>query len=187
MKAVFGLGNPGQRYQGTRHNVGRLVVSTWAKGAGIAIEKRRFSARTGTGEVSGEKVIVALPQTYMNLSGRSVISVRDYYHLSPADLIVVYDDMDLGLGRIRIRSRGGAAGHRGVQSIIDELDADDFIRLRIGIGRPTAEDDDPVDFVLCPFSPEEQGALPEIVQRAERALTVLFRDGVDEAMNEFNG
>jgi PTH1 family peptidyl-tRNA hydrolase len=187
MKAVFGLGNPGETYAETRHNVGRMVASSWAKDAGIAIKGRKFLARTGTGAVDGEQIIVALPQTYMNLSGRSVAAITRFFKLSPADVVVISDDMDLDFGRIRIRPKGGSGGHRGVQSIIDELDADGFIHLRIGIGRPTDEQDDPVDFVLLPFSREELEALPDIIERARGALWAVIRDGVVAAMNEFNG
>jgi PTH1 family peptidyl-tRNA hydrolase len=187
VKAVFGLGNPGARYRATRHNVGRLVVSTWAKGMGIAVGGRKFSARTGTGETAGRTVIAALPQTYMNLSGRSVVALRNYYRLSEADIIVVYDDMDLAFGKIRIRTSGGAGGHRGVESIIDYLGTDAFVRLRVGIGRPPDERVDPVEFVLAPFSPEEGEILPEVVARAGRALDTVIADGAKAAMNEFNG
>ncbi len=155
MKAVFGLGNPGTEYEKTRHNVGRMVVSSWAKESGIKIAGRRFDARTGTGHWEGEGVIAALPQTYMNLSGRSVARVASFYKLGPADIIVVHDDMDLDPGRIRIRPHGGDGGHRGIRSIIEELGTQDFVRVRIGIGRPP-EDDDAVDYVLKPFSGEER-------------------------------
>lgn len=187
MKAVFGLGNPGETYAETRHNVGRMVASSWAKDAGIPVKGRKYLARTGSGAVDGEEVIVALPQTYMNLSGRSVAAVTRHFKLSAGDLIVIFDDMDLDFGRIRIRSKGGSGGHRGVQSIIDELDADGFVHLRIGIGRPSDEQDDTVDFVLSPFSREEREALPEIIQRARGALWAIIRGGVVAAMNEFNG
>lgn len=185
MKAVFGLGNPGTGYEKTRHNIGRMVVASWAAQAGITIAGRRFEARTGVGQVDGHKIIAALPQTYMNLSGRSVARVASYYRLDPGDIIVVYDDMDLDLGRIRIRPRGSDGGHRGIRSIIEELGSSDFTRLRIGIGRPP-EDDDTVDFVLTPFSAEEREVINETILRAREALTVILTHGVEFAMNEFN-
>lgn len=185
MKAVFGLGNPGTGYEKTRHNIGRMVVASWAGEAGIKIAGRRFEARTGVGQVEGQKIIAALPQTYMNLSGRSVARVASYYRLDPGDIIVVYDDMDLDLGRIRIRPRGSDGGHRGIRSITEELGSSDFTRLRIGIGRPP-EDDDTVDFVLTPFSAEEREVISETILRSREALTVILTHGVEFAMNEFN-
>jgi PTH1 family peptidyl-tRNA hydrolase len=186
MKAVFGLGNPGTEYEKSRHNIGRMVVSSWAKDIGIKIAGRRFEARTGMGEIGGERIIAALPQTYMNLSGRSVVRAAAFYRLDPADIIVVHDDMDLDPGRIRIRPRGSDGGHRGIRSIIQELGTADFIRLRIGIGR-AADDEDTVDFVLMPFSGEERAVIDETIQRARTALTAILTNGVEFAMNEFNG
>jgi PTH1 family peptidyl-tRNA hydrolase len=186
MKAVFGLGNPGTGYEKTRHNIGRMVVASWARDAGIKIGGRRFEARTGTGRMGDEPVIAVLPQTYMNLSGRSVLRVTSYYKLGPGDILVVYDDMDLGLGRIRIRPGGGDGGHRGIRSIIEELGSPDFTRLRIGIGRPP-EDDDTIDFVLTPFSDQEREIIDETIHRAHTALVTILTHGVEFAMNEFNG
>jgi len=186
MKAGFGLGNPGTGYEKTRHNVGRMVVASWATKAGIKIGGRRFDARTGVGEIAGQKIIAALPQTYMNLSGQSVVRVVSYYRLGPGDIIVVYDDMDLDLGRIRIRQHGGDGGHRGIRSIIEELRSPEFTRVRIGIGRPP-ENDETVDFVLTPFSSEERKTIDGTIERAHEALTVILTHGVEFAMNEFNG
>ena len=186
MKAVFGLGNPGTEYEKTRHNIGRMVVSSWARESGIKIAGRRFEARTGMGNSGEERIIAALPQTYMNLSGRSVARVAAFYRLDPADIIVVHDDMDLDLGKIRIRPRGGDGGHRGIRSIIEELRSSDFVRLRIGIGRPP-DDDDAVDYVLTPFSKEERKVIELTIQRARTALGTILTTGVEHAMNEFNG
>ena len=186
MKAVFGLGNPGKEYEGTRHNVGRIVVSSWAREAGIKIAGRRFGARTGTGQIGQERVIAALPQTYMNLSGKSVIAVTNYYRLSPADLVVVYDDMDLQVGKIRIRTRGGSGGHHGIESIIEYIKTDAFVRLRVGIGKPP-EKDDTVDFVLMSFSRDERAIIDLTIRRACTAINAILAEGVESAMNEFNG
>jgi PTH1 family peptidyl-tRNA hydrolase len=186
MKAVFGLGNPGTGYEKTRHNIGRMVVASWARQAGIKIAGRRFEARTGIGHMGQEPVIAALPQTYMNLSGRSVARVASYYRLDPGDIIVVYDDMDLELGKIRIRPRGGDGGHRGIRSIIEELGSADFTRLRVGIGRPP-DSDDTMDFVLMPFTAEERKIIDETIQRAYEALISILTDGAQSAMNQFNG
>ena len=186
MKAVFGLGNPGRGYQESRHNVGFMVVSSLGIEIGIKIRRRRFSAKTGIGEVDGEKVLLTLPQTYMNRSGISVSKAVNFFRLSPDDIIVVYDDMDLDFGRLRIRKGGGSGGHRGVQSIIDALDSKDFIRVRLGIGRPVREHDDPVDFVLSPFLTGEKETLEDMIDRAKRAIFAIVHKDVDFSMNRFN-
>ncbi len=189
MKAVFGLGNPGRRYQESRHNVGFMVVSSLGVEVGIRIRKRRFSSKTGIGEVDGKKVLLALPQTYMNRSGISVSKTVDFFRLSPQDIIVVYDDMDLEFGRLRIRKGGSSGGHRGVQSVIDYLDSKDFIRLRLGIGRPMGEvgrHGDPIDFVLSPFSTGERDILQNMIDSAKEAILTIVHKDVDFSMNRFN-
>lgn len=198
MKAVFGLGNPGRKYKQTRHNIGFMVVSSFGEELGISIKKRKFNAKIGTGKIGRGKgkdgggrgktdddtLLLALPQTYMNLSGYCVSAVSDFYRLRPKDIIVVSDDVDLDFGRIRIRPRGGAGGHKGLKSIIDELGTSDFIRLRIGIGRN--EDEDTADFVLGRFSSSETTELEDIIERAKKSLFAILHDGVDFAMNRFN-
>lgn len=186
MKAVFGLGNPGSKYQESRHNVGFMVVSSWGEELGIKIKRKRFSARSGAGSLSGEKLFLLLPQTYMNRSGLSVSGTVSYFKLSLKDIIVVHDDMDLEFGRLKVKKGGGSGGHRGIESIIDHLDSRDFIRLRIGIGRPANGDYDTTDFVLSPFSPEERESLKKIIERAIEALSTIACNGVDFAMNRFN-
>ena len=189
MKAVFGLGNPKKRYHKSRHNVGFMVVSSLGEDVRIKIKRRRFSAKTGIGEVDGEKVLLALPQTYMNRSGISVSKALDFFRLSQRDIIVVYDDMDLDFGRLRIRKGGSSGGHRGVQSIIDYIDSKDFIRLKLGIGRPgrgAGWQGDPVDFVLGPFSPAEEDVLQDMIDRAKEAILTIMQKGVDFSMNRFN-
>ncbi len=203
MKAIFGLGNPGRKYSKTRHNVGFMVVSSLGEEMGISIKKSKFNAKIGTGKIGGierekrdngdggvrggmgdETLLLVLPQTYMNRSGYCVSAVLDFYRLSPEDIIVVTDDIDLDFGRIRIRPRGGSGGHRGMKSIIEELNKSDFIRLRIGVGR--GENEDPADFVLSRFSSSESLQLEEIIERAKESLFSILHDGVDIAMNRFN-
>jgi len=187
MKAVFGLGNPGDRYANTRHNVGFLVVDALAAMVGVKLTKKKFSARTGEIHIGGERVFVAKPQTYMNISGQSVAQAAGFFRLDVQDIIVVYDDMDLDFGKLRIRPEGGAGGHRGVKSIIDRLGSSDFNRVRIGIGRPGESDHTAVGHVLGSFSKDEREELDEIINRAVDALRTAITSGINVAMNQYNG
>jgi len=187
MKAVFGLGNPGGRYESTRHNIGFLVVDALAALAGVRLSKKKFSAKTGEIHISGERIFVAKPQTYMNISGQSVAQAARFFRLDADDIIVVYDDMDLDFGTLRIRSSGGAGGHRGVKSIIDHLGAANFTRVRIGIGRPDGSGHNAVGHVLGSFSRDERESLDEIVDRAVDALRTIIGSGINTAMNQYNG
>jgi len=187
MKAVFGLGNPGDRYENTRHNVGFLTVDALAALVGVTLTKKKFSAKIGEIHISGERVFVAKPQTYMNISGQSVAQAARFFRLDSSDIIVVYDDMDLDFGKLRIRPEGGAGGHRGVKSIIDQLGAADFTRVRIGIGRPDRSGRDAVDHVLGSFSKNERENLDEIIGRAVDALRTIIASGINVAMNQYNG
>lgn len=167
-----------------------MVVSSFGDDMEIPIKKRKFHAKIGISNVIGKgsngsvKVLLALPQMYMNRSGYSVSAVSSFYHLSPKDIIVVLDDIDLDFGRIRIRPGGGSGGHRGMKSIIDELNTNNFIRIRIGIGRK--EDEDTASFVLNRFTSEEEVYLEDVIERAKNALLSILHDGVDFAMNRFN-
>lgn len=184
MRLVVGLGNPGARYAESRHNVGFRCVDELARRLGIALSRRSFNAHLGTGLVGAEKVILAKPQTYMNLSGESVAPLLLYYGLAAADLIVVYDDLDLPYGRLRVRERGSSGGHRGMDSIIRALGSDDFPRVRIGIGRPPG--DDAAGYVLGRFGADEAKVLPEVICRAADAVETIIREGPAAAMNRFN-
>jgi len=159
MKLIVGLGNPGRAYASNRHNVGFMCLSHFARTQGISFDRRQGRARIGAGEVSGIEVVVARPQTYMNMSGRSVELLTKRFGISPDDLIVIQDDLDLPLGRIRISYGAGSGGHKGIDSIIAQLGSQDFVRLRVGIGRPNAIDcpteADVITYVLSDFPPEE--------------------------------
>jgi peptidyl-tRNA hydrolase, PTH1 family len=185
VKLVVGLGNPGSRYAETRHNVGFMVVDRLAQRHGAAVSKKQCSGLVGFAEWPGEKLCLAKPQTYMNLSGETVGCLARYYKVPLTGLLVVYDDLDLPLGRLRLRDGGSAGGHRGMESIIAVLGTQQFPRLRIGIGRPG--ETDTVDHVLGRFSSDERAMVTETLDRAADAVEVALRDGLVRAMNEFNG
>lgn len=184
MILVVGLGNPGRRYRGTRHNVGQVVVERLAGRLGVSLAEHGW-ARAGRGRVGGKTVVLAVPVTYMNASGQAVRDLLRRHRGRPADLLVVHDDMDLPLGRIRLRPDGGAGGHNGVRSIIEEVGTADFARLRIGIGRPP-EGVDPVDYVLEEFGADERPVVDEVVERAVDAALTVVSQGLEAAMNRFN-
>lgn len=190
MKLIVGLGNPGLEYSASRHNIGFLSVNYLAKQHRIAFDKKQGKARIGTGRIAGNEVVLARPQTYMNASGQSVVLLMQRYRLSPDDLIVIHDDMDLPLGKIRIRKGSSSGGHKGASSIISTLGSQDFIRLRVGIGRPLAEevskDRKVVDHVLGDFLPEEQPQIDEVIRRVSDAVVCILTSGLNAAMNKFN-
>ena len=188
MKLVVGLGNPGPEYAATRHNAGLRVVERLAERHAIALAaERRLAARLGRGVVRGVRVALLAPLTFMNASGRSVAAALEALDpLDPAqDLLVVYDDLDLPFGRLRIRASGGAGGHRGLADVQQRLGRSDFARLRFGIGRPPVGLD-PIDYVLAPFDAAEAAALPERLAAAADAVEVVLAEGVGRAMNQFN-
>lgn len=183
MKLIVGLGNPGAEYERTRHNVGWQVVEAFAKKFRIAIAKHEKSALTGTGRVAGGSVLVAKPLTYMNLSGDAVRLLVNAYLESTTELMVVYDDIDLPLGKLRIRPNGSAGTHNGMRSIVAELGTENFPRLRVGIGSPETR---LRDYVLDEFTSEEQPVVERATGRAVDALVLFCRDDLRRAMNEFN-
>lgn len=185
MKLVVGLGNPGNQYEGSRHNTGFRVVDLLARRAGLAINQRRFYALLGQGSMGGQEVLLAKPLTYMNRSGYAVRAVIGWYNLDPHDVIVVVDDMALELGRIRMRPRGSDGGHNGLKSIINLLGTEEFPRLRVGIGRPGPAEDT-VSYVLRWFEREELPTISEAMCRAADALEAWIGLGIDEAMARFN-
>lgn len=182
---VIGLGNPGKEYERTRHNVGFFVVDHIARQNGTKLRTKRCNSLIGEWSSQGQQIVLAKPQAYMNRSGECVRALIRELHASAEDIVVVYDDLDLPFGRIRIRSKGSAGGHRGVASIIEGLPGSRFDRVRVGIGRPPA-DMDPADYVLEPFSAQEVAALDDVVSRAARAVICLLHEGSKKAMAQFN-
>jgi PTH1 family peptidyl-tRNA hydrolase len=181
---VVGLGNPGPEYAGSRHNVGFQCVRWLAKKHGLSFDGSRAHARIAQGAILGKPVVLARPQTFMNLSGQAVKGLMEWLRLTPADILVIYDDLDLPLGRLRVRPGGSAGGHRGIRSIMDSLGVQDFARIRVGIGRP--EGNDAVDYVLGDFSSAERQIMAEAYARAAEAAECILMDGLETAMNRFN-
>lgn len=185
MKLVVGLGNPGEEYEGTRHNIGAEVVELLAACADCTLRRKwRLQARIGQAVVGGETVTLARPTTFMNVSGAAVASLVRWLKCAPGDLIVVSDDIALELGRIRIRPGGGAGGHKGLESVIACLGTEEFARVRVGIGAPAG---DQVRHVLGRFAGRERPAVEEARERAALAVETMLREGTGPAMNRFNG
>lgn len=186
MKLVAGLGNPGARYEGTRHNVGFEAADELARRAGAKFRRSwRFPVRQASWTEGNEGVLLVKPQSFMNRSGQALAPLLRRKGLAPSDLIVIVDDAELECGRLRIRPRGGAGGHNGLQSTIQHLGAEDFVRVRIGIG-PRPPGRDLVDFVLGRFDSEQRGKIDRAVGLAADAVEVLLREGSEQAMNRFN-
>jgi len=185
MILIIGLGNPGKNYAHNRHNVGFHCINNLGRLHGIAIKKRQCQAQSGTGYIAGKQVLLVKPKTYMNLSGKSVKSLVRRYKSTPEDLVVIHDDLDLPLGKIRLYHNGGSGGHRGVGSITYELDSRDFLRIRIGIGRPP-NDEDPVGYVLKDFLPNEKPVIQTAINTASESVLCLLTEGIEMAMNRFN-
>lgn len=184
VKLIVGLGNPGKDYQGTRHNVGFEVIDALARRHGIHVRRRQNKALVGEGNIGGEHVILAKPLTFMNLSGEAVAGLVRRYRLNASELIVVTDDVNLPLGRLRIRVRGSSGGHKGLRSIIHSLASEDFPRIRIGIG--SSEQIDMVNYVLSRFNRSERRTIKEAVEKAADAVEVILSEGLEQAMNRFN-
>ncbi len=188
MKLICGLGNPGREYERHRHNVGFMVVGELCRRARASLDQKKFEADVGTGNLGGEKVLFVLPQTYMNLSGKSLAGAARFYNIAPQDVLVIHDERDLPLGRMQLKAGGGAGGHNGLKSILESYGEDGFGRLRFGIGKPegpNAKERVP-GYVLSNFSGEENKLLPELLVRAADASEAWVRDGLATAMNRFN-
>jgi peptidyl-tRNA hydrolase, PTH1 family len=185
VKLIVGLGNPGSRYERTRHNLGFLVIDRIAAQNHIEFGKIVCDALVGEGALENEKVVLAKPRTYMNRSGESVEALGREYGIGPEDLIVINDDLDLPFGRIRIRRGGSAGGHRGLVSIIEKSAGAQFYRVRIGIGRPP-QGMEPAEYVLEPFNSHEIEGLSEVVARAAESVSCLVQDGIERAMASYN-
>ena len=185
MRLVFGLGNPGKEYYRTRHNVGFLVIDYLSERFKVNIENYRFHCLMGEGKIKGEKIIIAKPLTFVNESGPSLKEIKAHYQLNLKDIIVISDDADLPLGRIRIAKRGRSGGHKGLKSIIQSLETENFPRLRVGIGRPPKKMS-LKDYVLEEFTPLEWETMKLIIQKATLAIETVLTQGLDEAMQEYN-
>lgn len=185
MKLIVGLGNPESDYSKTRHNMGFNVVNSLAKAYDIDISRKKFEAEFGSGIIENEKVILVKPQTFMNLSGRSVIEFVKFYKLSLSDLIVIYDDMDIDISKIRIRKSGSPGSHNGMKSIVNILADDRFARVRVGIGKPLANEDI-INYVIGSIPEEQIPKLNEGVEKAKDAVIEILKNGIDSAMNKFN-
>ena len=185
MWAVVGLGNPGKAYSGTRHNVGFSLVKTMAKNRNIRLKKRRYLSRTIVVDMAGDRILLALPQTYMNNSGQAVKRITDEAGIAPENIIVIYDDLDLSLGEIRVRKEGGAGSHKGMRSIVQDIQTANFPRIRIGIG-PLDPNMDAADFVLSSFTKEEQPIVMESLNKAQDALEMILAGSIETAMNTYN-
>ncbi len=182
---IVGLGNPGREHANNRHNVGWHIVDHFVSGRGWRFSKKQNDALIALGQIGNARVIVAKPQTFVNLSGRAVQPLARFYKVPPDRMLVIYDDLDLPFGTIRLRQTGGTGGHNGMKSIIDRLGHGDFPRLRVGIGRPPGRMD-PAAFVLRDFDPAEQAAMPHLLDRAAQAIEAFITEGIGAAMNQFN-
>lgn len=183
MYLVVGLGNPGDRYDKTRHNVGFDVIDMCEKKYNFNINRTKFKGVYGESNINSEKVIFLKPQTYMNLSGESVRSIIDFYKIPIENIIVIYDDISLDVGRLRIKGKGSAGGHNGIKNIIAHLGTDSFPRIKVGIGQPTY---DLVEFVTDRFSSEDRAIIEKSFEAAVEAVDVIIREGINMAMNKFN-
>jgi len=184
IKLIVGLGNPGSRYQGTRHNAGFMVLDRLAETVRVTVDRTKFASFYGEGSWLGERLVLLKPQTFMNLSGRAVADAARFYKVPPADIIVMHDELDLAFGQLRLKEGGGHGGHNGLRSIIAELGSADFIRLRIGIGRPDKGSAE--KYVLTPFPAEESGFVRHVTDGACEALAMLLQEGLPKAMSIFH-
>jgi PTH1 family peptidyl-tRNA hydrolase len=192
MKLIVGLGNPGYIYARNRHNIGFMCVSHLGKMRDIPFDKKQAQARTGIGTIAGKRVVLARPQTFMNASGESVSALLKRLNVAPADLIVIHDDLDLPVGKIRLRLGGSSGGHKGIESIIARTGTRDFYRIRVGIGRPDKEgsaaekEEAVISYVLSDFTGEEKKTLEETFPSVSEAITCLLVQGLEAAMNKYN-
>jgi PTH1 family peptidyl-tRNA hydrolase len=192
MKLIVGLGNPGRGYAHNRHNIGFMCLSNFARKQGIRFDRKLGKARTGAGEIASEGVILARPHTFMNLSGQSVSRLVNRFDIALNDILVIHDDLDLPLGKIRLRRGGGSGGHKGVDSIISSLGNEDFLRLRVGIGRPASAENHAesgegiVSYVLSDFTPEEKQIVTQVISRVNEAILYFLTEGLLPAINKYN-
>lgn len=185
VKLIAGLGNPGDAYNLTRHNIGFMAADRIAREAGIALSALQFHSLVGHGSWCGHDVIIAKPHTFMNRSGEAICALAASCSIAADNIIVLHDDLDIPFGSLKIKTRGGSAGHRGIVSLIDQLSTDVFVRLRIGIGRPPSDMSGP-DYVLEPFSIKELNQVDSIIATVVQCLEILLTQGVAAAMNRFH-
>lgn len=185
MKLVVGLGNPGKKYEGTRHNIGFDCVDHCAEQLNIELNEAKFKGIFGKGIVNGQKVILLKPLTYMNLSGESVRALMDYYQIELEDVLIIYDDLDLPTGKIRLRQKGSAGGHNGIKSLIAHLGTQEFKRIRVGIDRPTSGESI-VNYVLGTYHPDERQAVTDSIEQTKNAVKAWMSSPFLQVMNEFN-
>lgn len=186
LTVIAGLGNPGNKYENTRHNVGFSAIDLLSSKHGIKVNKLKHKALTGEGTIAGERVLLVKPQTFMNLSGESIRDIAEWYKLPMDNIIIIYDDVDLPVGTVRIRPKGSSGTHNGMKSVIYQLQSDEFPRIRVGIGK-APEGWDLADYVLSRFNTDEAGAMRESIERAADAAAAIVSSGVSAAMNQYNG
>lgn len=184
MYIIVGLGNPGKKYENTRHNMGFIAVDLLAEKYGIKVDKIKFKALVGEGRIAGQKVLLVKPQTFMNLSGQSVMEVMNFYKEDIENLIVIYDDIDIPTGNIRLRSKGSAGTHNGMRNIVYLLQDDGFPRIRVGIG--SEKKVDLINYVTSGVTKQEKELLEDALTRAADAAACIVEKGIDKAMNEYN-
>lgn len=190
MYLIAGLGNPEEEYSRTRHNMGFDVVNQLATKYEIDIMRNKFDGLYGSGIIEGEKVILLKPQTYMNLSGKSIKTFMDFYKIPIQNVLVIYDDMDVEVGQIKIRKKGGPGTHNGAKSVVHELVSEDFPRIRVGIGKPISEYDDAttttIDYVIGKLDDKTYQELEQGIDKAVEAISEFIKNGIDSAMNKYN-
>lgn len=186
MYIVAGLGNPGDLYKYTRHNVGFLAIDKLAEKLGVQVNRLKFKSLIGETNIKGEKVILVKPQTYMNNSGEAIRDIVNFYKVDPANLIVIVDDIDIDFASLRIKKKGSAGSHNGLKSVIYQLISDNFPRVKIGIGKKLPQQD-LADFVLSKFSKDEKEDIEKTIERASDSVLELIENGVESAMNKYNG
>lgn len=185
MYLIVGLGNPEEEYARTRHNMGFDTINKIAKNNNIEINKRKFEALYGTGTIAGEKVVLLKPQTYMNLSGNAVRDFMSFYKIKEEELVVVFDDLDIEPGIIKIRKKGSAGTHNGMKSVVHEIQTENFARVRVGIGNPKYKND-LLNYILTRIPEEEYKVLEEATANAAKAVDHIIKSGIDSAMNKYN-
>lgn len=185
MYIIIGLGNPTREYQATRHNIGFDVITRIADDNNIALDIKKHKAICGRGYIEGEKVVLAQPQTYMNLSGESVRELVDFYKAAADKVIIIYDDISLDAGQLRLREKGSAGGHNGIKSIISHLGTQEFLRIKVGVGDKPAGWD-LADYVLSRFHDEEQPVIREAIKKSSEAVKTIIKNGMESAMNIYN-